>query len=200
MIKRMLTLATAVSLAAACASQKAPADAAIKAAQGAFDAVRGEAQSLVPDQAKAVSDALAGAQDAFTKGDYQAALTAAQDASGKATALAQAVAAKKDELAKSWAEMSGSLPGMVEAISAKVAELSKARRLPKGMDKETVENAKAGLEMMQAAWGEAGAAASAGNVMDAVAKATTVKEKAGEVMAMLGMPMPEAAPAAEAAK
>ena len=45
-------------------------------------------------------------------------------------------------------------------------------------------------------WDEAKSTFSGGNMVDAIAKAKTVKEKALEVMKTLGMPVPEAPPAA----
>lgn len=194
---RTFALVAAAGLAVACASQKGPAEAALKAAQTAFDAAKAEATSVVPDQAKAVEDALGAAQETFNKGDYQAALTAAQEVGTKVADLQQAIAAKKTELTKEWTEMSASLPGMLEPVKKKVEELSKARRLPKGMDKEKLESAKSGLEMMEKDWAEAQAASGAGNVVEAASKGKLAKDKLAEVMAMLGMPMPEAA-AAEA--
>jgi outer membrane lipoprotein-sorting protein len=60
-MRRLLSLGALmlVVTVAACSSQKEPADAAIKSAQSAFNAVSAEAQKYVPDQAKSVQDALA---------------------------------------------------------------------------------------------------------------------------------------------
>lgn len=195
MRKRILAFAAAVSL-AACASQKGPADAALKAAQAAFDAAKGQASQFVPEQAKGVQDALAAAQDAFNKGDYKAALAAAQDVSAQAGALAQAAAAKKEELTKAWTEMAAGLPQMIEPIRSRMDMLSKAKKLPANLDKDKYELAKGGFESVTKTWEEASAAASAGNVVEAVAKANAVKAKAAEVLGLLGMPVPEAAAAA----
>ena len=59
-MRRLLSLSALALIVAvaACASQKEPADAAIKSAQSAFSAVSAEAQKYVPDQAKAVQDGL----------------------------------------------------------------------------------------------------------------------------------------------
>ncbi len=188
----IITIAFCFSL-TACSTAKAPAEAAIKAADEALAAVRTEASQYVPDQLKSVEDALAAAKESFQKGEYQQALTGAQDLAAKAKDLATAVAAKKDELTKAWQDMSGGLPGMVAAIQSRVDILSKSKRLPAGLDKEKFESAKASLAAITQTWTEASNAFQGGNLMDAVDKAKTVKEKAVEIMNTLGMKPPEAA-------
>jgi len=176
----------------ACSTAKAPAEAAIKAAEDALAAARPEAAQFVPDQLKGIEDALAAAKDNFQKGEYQLALTGAQELAGKVKDLAAAATAKKDELTKSWQDMSGGLPGMVDAISKRMEILSKSRKLPAGLTKETFESAKTSLAAVTQTWTEASGAFSAGNLVDAVGKANTVKEKAVEIMNALGMKPPEA--------
>jgi hypothetical protein len=177
----------------ACSTAKAPAEAAIKAADEALAGVKADASIYVPDQLKDVEDALATAKENFQKGEYQQALTGAQDLAAKAKDLAAAVAAKKDELTKSWQDMSGGLPGMVDAIQKRVGILSKSRRLPAGLDKDKFESAKASLATVTQTWTEASDAFKSGNLMDAVNKAKEVKDKAAEIMNTLGMKVPEAA-------
>jgi hypothetical protein len=177
----------------ACSAAKAPAEAAIKVADEALAAVRPEAAKVVPDELKAVEDALAAAKDNFQKGEYQQALTGAQDVAAKVKDLASAAAAKKDELTKGWQDLSGGLPGMVDVISKRVGILSKSKTLPAGLDKEKVESAKAALATVTQTWTEASDAFKAGNLADAVGKAQSVKEKAVEIMHTLGMKVPEAA-------
>lgn len=178
---------------AACSTAKAPAEAAITAADQAIASVSKDASQYVPDQLKNVQDALATAKANFQKGEYQQALTGAQDVAAKAKGLATAVAAKKDELTKAWQDMSGGLPGMVSAIQSRVDILSKSRRLPAGLDKDKFDSAKASLATVTQTWTEASNAFQSGNLMDAVAKAKAVKEKAVEIMNTLGMKAPPAA-------
>ncbi len=187
-----------VVLAVACcvgltACSKGPAEAAIKAADEALAGVKADASLYVPDQFQAVEASLAAAKESFEKGDYKQALAGAKDIAAQAKDLAAAAAAKKEELGKSWEEMSGGLPNMVSAIQSRVDILSKSRRLPSGLDKAAFENAKASLDTVNQTWSEATSAFSGGNLMEAVTKATAVKEKAAEIMAALGMQVPEAA-------
>ncbi len=177
----------------ACSTAKAPAEAAIKAADEALAGVKADASIYIPDQLKSVEDALATAKENFQKGEYQQALAGAKDLAGKAKDLASAVTAKKDELSKEWQDLSGGLPGMVGAIQSRVDMLSKSRRLPAGLDKDKFEAAKASLATVSQTLSEATDSFKGGNLMDAVSKAKTVKEKATEIMNSLGMKVPEAA-------
>ena len=177
----------------ACSAVKAPAEAAIKAADEALTAVRPEAAKVVPGELKTVEDALAAAKDNFQKGEYQQALTGAQDVAAKVKELTAALAAKKDEFTKSWQDLSGGLPGLVGVISKRVEILSKAKTLPAGLDKEKFESVKATLATVTQTWTEASDAFKAGNLADAVGKAKSVKEKAVEIMNALGMKAPAAA-------
>jgi len=177
----------------ACNTAKAPAEAAIKLADEAIAGVKGDASVYVPDQLKAVEDSLAAAKESFQRGEYPQALAGAKDLAAKAKDLATAVASKKAELASSWKDMSGGLPGMLSAIQSRVNILSKSRKLPAGLDKDQFESAKASLPAITQTWTEASNAFSGGNLMEAVTKATSVKEKAVEIMTALGMKAPEAA-------
>jgi hypothetical protein len=193
-------LVAAMIFAACESADKAPATAAITAAQSALDAVRGEAAKWVPDQLASAEKALAAAKESFEKKDYKAALTGAQDVAAKAkdlgaaaTAAAAAAEAKKVELTKAWDQMSAGVPKMAEAIKSRVDILSQSKKLPAGLDKDKLEGAKAGLAALNQSWTEASDAFKAGNVTDAVAKATAAKTKAVEVMTALNMTVPEAA-------
>lgn len=112
-----------------------------------------------------------------------AAATAAAEQEAKAAAQAAQEAARAE-----WSTLNADLPKMVSAIQSRVDILSKSKKLPKNLSKESFDAAKAGLDLINSTWAEATAAAASGNAMDAVAKARVVKEKGGEVLALLGMP------------
>jgi hypothetical protein len=195
MVKRWCALTTVVFasvLLSACASDKVPAETALKAAESAVNATVGEASKYVPDQAKAVQDSLSSLKDSFAKEDYKTVLAGAPDLTAKTKALADAAAAKKADLTKSWTDISGGLPKVIEAIQERVDILSKAKKLPANLDKAAVEGAKSGVESMNKAWAEAQASFSAGNLADALAKANALKSQAAEIMTKLGMPVPAA--------
>jgi len=191
-VRRALCLA-ALAVLSACASDKAPAEQAVKAAETAVANAKVEAAKWVPDQARSLDAALASVKDKFTKGDYKAVLAEAPALATQAQSVASAAAAKKAELTKSWEEMSAGLPKMVEAVKSRVDILSKSKKLPANVTKEKFETAKADLAAATQGWTDAMAAYSGGNVADAVAKANTVKQKTVEALEALGMPVPPGA-------
>jgi len=178
---------------AACSGNKAAATMAVNAAQESFNAVKGEAAQYVPDQAKGVEDALKGAKDNLDKGEYDTALNSAKAIPDSVKGLTAAIAAKKTELTTSFQEMSGGLPKMLDAVKKRLDILSASKSLPANLDKTKLEGAKSGYMTAAQAWTDAQSAFSGGNVADAVAKATMVKDKAVEVMSTLGMKAPAAA-------
>ena len=86
--------------------------------------------------------------------------------------------------------MTADLPRLVDAIKSRVDVLSASKRLPAGMDKGKLEEAKTGLAAASQMWTEASDAAKAGNLTDALAKGNAVKEKAAALMQALGMALP----------
>jgi hypothetical protein len=191
-VRRALGLAALVLL-SACASDKAPAEQAVRAAETAVADAKAEAAKWVPDQARSLDAALASVKDKFAKGEYKAVLAEAPALATQAKSVAAAAAAKKAELSKSWEEMSAGLPKMIDAVKSRVDILSKSKKLPANVTKEKFETAKADLAAATQGWTDAMAAYSGGNVADAVAKANTVKQKTVEALEALGMPVPPAA-------
>ena len=182
-----------VALAACESAEKAPAAAAISAAQSAIDAVKGEAMKYVPDQVKSAQDAVATARASFEKKDYKAALASAQDATARVKELGAAVATKKAELTKSWEEMSNGVPKMAEVIKSRVDILSQSKKLPAGVDRAKLDDAKAGLASVNENWAAASNAFKSGDMFDAVSKGKSAKDKAVEIMTALNMTVPQAA-------
>lgn len=197
MPKRLFTPVVVImifALLAACGSKEKPlAEQAIKAAEEALNSVKTEAVKYIPDQVKSVEDGIKAAKASFDKGDYPAALNAAKDLTAKARDLAKAAADKKAELTKKWEELSANLPKMVEAIKGRVDILSQSKKLPTGIDQATLDGAKTGLASINETWTKAAEAFKGGNLTDALAKATSVKEKAVGIMTSLGMQVPAGA-------
>jgi uncharacterized protein YoxC len=192
-MKKVLALVAGLTLAlfvTACGDGgKAVADAAIQAAEAAFAEVQSDALAYVPDQAKSVQDAITAVKDAFGKGNFQAALTDAQALTAKITELKDAAAAKKAELNTTWQTWAGGLPAVVTSIQAKMDEYGK--KLPKGMTKEVYEGAKTSFGTVTQGWAAAEEAFKGGNLVDAVAKAGSLKANVSQLLTMLGMEIPE---------
>jgi len=194
-MKKSITLLAVLMSAlflASCSTDKVPAEEAIKAADSAFDAVKAEALRYVPAQAQEIEAAINTAKDSLAKKEYTAALNSAKDLASKAQDLAAAVAAKKEELTRSWGEMSSGIPKILQVIQSRVEILGKSKKLPAGLDKAKFEGVKSGLAEITQTWNDASAAFQSGNLNDALAKAKIVKEKAGEALTALGMNAPTA--------
>lgn len=174
----------------ACASEKGPAEQAIKAAEAAINAAKAEAVKYVPDQLKSLESALAAVKDKFAKGDYKAVISEAQSLVGKAKDLVEAAKAKKEELTKNWADLSQGLPKMVGAIQSRVDILSKSKKLPANLTAEKFAEVKSGLSAAKEEWAKALESFKAGNLADAVSVANSVKGKAVKAMETLGLPVP----------
>jgi hypothetical protein len=174
------------------AGDKGPAETALKGVEEAVAAAKADASKYLPEQAGALDAQVAALRDKFSKGDYKAVLTDAPALTAKAQELASAAAAKKAELTKSWEGLSSGMPRVVEAIRNRVDILSQSKKLPTGMSSETLAQAKAGLNQITEQWNAATEASKGGNLADAVAKASSVKVKAAEVLTLLKMPVPEA--------
>jgi len=188
---KFVTVLLATLVLAACANQMEPAKKAIADVEAAVAAVGGDAAKYVPDQLGSVNQKLTELKAAFDKKDYKAVLAGAPALLADAKGLADAAAAQKTEymnkLSGDWTSMSAALPQAVAAIESRVGMLSKSKKLPDGITKDTLAMAQSGLDQAKTTWGEATAAFGAGNVEEAVAKASAVKARADEIMAALGM-------------
>jgi hypothetical protein len=183
----------AAALLTSCGSaDKAPAEAALKGAEEAVNVAKADVSKYMPDQARSLDAALAAAREKFNKDDFKGALADAQAVTSKAKDAASAAAKKKEELAKAWVDLSSGMPKVVDAIKSRVDILSQSKKLPAGMSAETLTQAKTGLNEITQQWTAATEASKGGNLMDAVAKASSVKVKAAEVLTLLKMPVPEA--------
>ena len=187
---RLVALAALVFLAAGC-SQKDPAAEAIDAAESALQAVYEDAQKYVPERYAEVKAELDAARKAFDEERYADAIAAVKDVPAHAEELAKvSVEAKQKQLAdlnSEWTRLSGSLPGLVAGIETRLGELGKMRRLPKGMDRQLLEEANAAFGNAKGAWDEASAAFMAGDFEAAVSKARDVEAMTQDLMARLGM-------------
>jgi hypothetical protein len=160
-------------LAAGCS--KGPAEAALKAADEAIAKVAPEAEKFVPDQYKSLTDAAAAAKASFDKGDYAAALAAAKDLPTKATELATAAAAKKDELMGQWNVLAKDMPILLADWQKKLDELIASKKLPKTATPERIDELKGKLAEVNTSWLRATEAFNAGDIKGALENGASVK-------------------------
>ena len=176
-------------------SSKEPADVAIKAAETAVNATKAEAAKIVPDQVKALEVSLTAAKEKFAKGEYKAALEEVTALTGRVNEVLAAAKAKKEEMTKKWMDLDLGLTKMLEDIQSRVDVLAKTKKLPAGLAKEKIEEAKTGLASMKEELGKSQQSFISGNYTDAIGVATSLKDKALKIMESLGMSVPAPAPA-----
>jgi hypothetical protein len=182
-----------VILLAACSSNKEPAAAAIKTAEDAFKASRIEAEKFVPDQVKSVEDAIKAAKASFEKGNFDEALTTAKAIPDKVKEMNASVAARKENLAKNWAELSGGVQEMLDAIKSRLDSLRTVKKPPKPSDKARIQEAEEHYGIAVMMWDEAKMYYAAGNTTDVADVSGIAKDEALQAMKLLDMQAPEAA-------
>ena len=181
-------------LAAGCAMQKEPATKAVASVEATLSSIRDDAAKYAAPQLQEAETALASLKSSLDKKDYKGVLAAAPGVTSQVAQLQSEVAAKRKEAeaamaaaGEQWRALSADVPNMLTAIQSRVDMLGQSKRLPKNLTADAVQSAKSGLEFMQTNWTQAQQAFSAGNPVDAVAKANAVKDKGTEVMKLLNM-------------
>jgi hypothetical protein len=167
-------------------AQRDATDAAIDAAQSAVNAAKTEAEKYAPEQLQAAQNTLQNARDALAKGDYKAALNAAQDAANKAKDMVTSSAAQRDAWNKQWTDLSSSMPRSLDQIKAKLNAYSHGH-LPAGMDDAKLGDAKAAYEQLKQKWDDATSSATQGNIREAMKKASDAKGLLAKLKDMLGI-------------
>jgi hypothetical protein len=195
-----LAVAAALLL-GACANQMEPAQKAIAGVESAVSAAAPDAAKYVPDQLAAVQKKLADLKTSFDNKDYAAVLTGAPAALTDAQGLLGSAMLKKDEVMKAmtaqWPALAASLPGLVSSVTSKVTAMAKMKHAPAGVD---LTGAQADVANAGSLWSKAQAAFAANNIEEAVNTANEVKAKVEAAAAAIKMKLPNAAPAAAAAK
>ena len=176
---------------AACTNLQEPAKKVLADAESALAATSADAEKYVPEQYATVTQKLADMKAAFDKQDYKTIVSGGPGLLADVKALGEAAAAKKAEvleaLNKQWTSFATELPSAVAAIEARIATFKKTHKLPKGVTKDAVASATAGVAEVKSAWAEATAAFGSGNIQVAIDKAKAVKAKAEEISAKLGI-------------
>ncbi len=197
-IPKVFLVVFPLALALACTDEaKAPAEAAIRQGEAAVAAITDEVAQLAPETSKAAKAALAAAKDAAGKGDWKRAQTAGkeiapiaaqavQEANAKKEAIAKAAAARAADLTAAWEQADEELPAKIAALKQRIAAVSKAAKLPKGVTKDGVAKARAGVQEIEAELAKAREVAKT-DVVAAGATAKSLMTKAGYAATSLGM-------------
>jgi hypothetical protein len=177
-----------------CARQKEPATKALAQAEAAIASVRDDANRYAPGDLQGIEATHAALKANLANGDYKAVLAGAPQLMSAVDSLKTSVAARKAEAEAAaeaasgeWNALAEDVPKMVQAIQSRVDTLSASRKLPKNVSQGSFDQAKSGLDMMKTTWAEASSEYSAGDPVNAVAKAKQVQEKGAEVLKLLGM-------------
>jgi len=168
-------------------AQREATEAAVNATQTAINAATEAAQKYVPDQTKAAQDALQSAKDSLAKGDYSAALTSAKEATQKAKDALSLASAKKEEWNNSWNSLNQSVPRTMSEVQAKLDAYKKNGKLPKGIDQDQMDEARAQYEQLKQNYADAMAAYKRGNIADAMNKVPGLQEGLAKLKQLLGI-------------
>jgi chromosome segregation ATPase len=185
----LLAIAASALLLGGCASQEEPARQALASAEASLNEVRADAAQYAPEELQNVESRLARVKDDLAKKQYKDVLGGATQLTKETATLKEVVVSKQTQAVAAtheWEALSEEVPKMVQAIESRVDSLS-GSRLPKDVDKESFEAAKAALQSMKSLWAEASAAFEAGNAILATDKARMVQAKGEEVIDQLGM-------------
>ena len=188
-LKGLMALAATTMLIAGCAGQKTPATSAVAQAETAVNEIRFEAGKFAPAELATTEASLAKLKGDLAKEDYKDVIAGVPQFNKDIATLKEIVVAKQTQQVAAtheWEALNDEVPKRVDAIQVRVDTLSKSA-LPKEVNKESFEAAKAGLESLKATWAEAAAAFSAGNALEATDKARLVQTKAKELETQLAM-------------
>ncbi len=183
---KALAIAVVVTAAAACSSQRAPAEMAVNTMDTAVEAAMPEIQKYAQTQAAGITAAVDAVKQKLSAGDYAGVLT---DVPGVTTLLSeatQAAASAKASLTTEWASFA-SVPTMVTQVTAKIAEVTATRRMPRGMTQAKVDEAKASLDTVNGLWEEAASEFSSDNLNAAISKAREAKALVEPLMSAFGL-------------
>ena len=181
-------LAALASLGAACS--KAPAEAALKAADESVTVARRDGENFAPEAFNDQAQAAKAAHAQFDRGEYAAAKVSAQHVVADAQDIIKAAAAKKEEARKAWTELEARVPPMRDAIRAKVHGFAATNRPPKGISAAHRQEATNGLAALEQDWTEANEAAKAGDLMVALGKGRAASARAQQLKEALGLDTP----------
>lgn len=185
LVKKLIALVLTAGVTIACASQQEPAQMALQGLEQAVAAAKPEIATFAADQVSGLTDAVGAAKKKFEGGDYAGVIADVQTVTTRLSAVAQTAAARKAELTTEWASFA-TMPALVGQLTARLTELTGMRRLPAGMSRTTLDDAKGSLDKVSALWADASGAFEKGDLMSAVAKARDVKPMVETLMSSLG--------------
>jgi hypothetical protein len=185
-IAGFLTLCSVAMLFMACVNQMEPAKNDLDNINTTLNSVSADAQKYVPDQFAQAQSKVAELTASYEKKDYTVVVAGAPAVLTQVKRLADAAAAKKDEMEKAlgneWRSLAASVPESLSAVQTRIDALSKTKHVPKDVD---LGAAKSGLADATSAWDKAQEAFKSGNPADAVTAARDAQSKVASAAAAL---------------
>lgn len=173
-------------LAAACSGARGAAEAAVAAADSALAVIGPEAARVVPDQLKPLTDAVAAAKDSMAAKAWNGALALVTDIPTRANDLAQAIVKEKADITEEINTLNVAMPRNLAAVKTRIDRLSRGR-LPRGLSAETFDSVKTIHAEGVDEWPRIMTAFQAGNLADAITRATALKLKVSRAMEAVGL-------------
>lgn len=185
-ISGFLTLCSVAMLFVACVNQMEPAKNDLDNINMTLSSVSADAQKYVPDQFAQAQSKVAELTASYEKKDYAAVVAGAPAVLTQVKGLADAAAAKKDEMEKAlgneWRSLAASVPQALSTVQTRIDALSKTKHVPKDVD---LGAAKSGLADATSAWDKAQEAFKSGNPEGAVTAAKDAQGKLASAAAAL---------------
>jgi hypothetical protein len=150
-------------LAACGGAEKEATEAAINAAQIAIDSASSVAAEYVPDQLESRGYSAKG-ENRSSKGRLRHCNGSSEGHSRQVSEMAKAAVKKKEELAEGWRSLIESMSKSLRQLKAKLDAFSHGAKLPFGMDRWQLADAKEQYQQLIQAWALATAAAQQGNL------------------------------------
>ncbi len=174
-------------LAAACASAKGRAEADIAAADRSVAALPADAAKVVPDQVTPLTDAVNQGKDQLSKGDYAAASASVREVPAKAALVTDSLPARKAVLRAAMDTLAAAVPRNLAAIKARLDTIAMAKRLPRGLDEQELQEAKDSYAAVSAEWTEVMNSYQAGDLAAAMGRALSLKNRVSHSLMALGL-------------
>jgi hypothetical protein len=185
---RSVVVALSILLLAGCTDPaKAPAQAALQAADAALAGLDAEVERGAPDEARTARAARDAAQARASQGDWKGALAGASAVPAAVQGAVSAAAERRAALAEGWAQAVRDVPNLIFALEDRLDGLDEAKRLPAGLDRVAVAAARQELKAIQGEWELVSKQAESGEVAAGLAKAEDLRARARAVISKVGL-------------
>ncbi len=173
-------------LLAACASQQR-ADKALKETEAAITAQHADAIRFAPTAFNAIVESYQAARKAYDEKDWQAAISAAEDARAKARQLPPAIAEGRAKAVEQWPARRDSTSAMVSTLAARLAAWTRTRQYPTGVSAAQVRQMQQAVDSLGTGLHHAQQAFGAGDVAGAMHALERIQQRAAQLVRESGM-------------